>query len=320
VGSSGRSLAARGVVVGLAVVGLLATTPASGAPQPLNVDASGTNGAGRITRPGRACAEGGDGAHWHYEYDTELAPGVFSQLESDLGLHLDAHSDLDHGQPGGWLAGEESYATIANQRGTLKLRMQDGGSCGAPTATLTPEHVATAGSWAVEEGTGSYEGTTGSGTFAVDAGIAPGADNPWNLDLAGNVSVLLPSLDATVVSTHWGNLGTDYLNRTVSVLVRLTNNGPGDSFGARLTAANPINPGVTLRTGMPIPLGDLAAGESEDVVVRYQFNLLTGPCTLIILGCQFDARFTVSMPDALDVAASYQDVARVTAPNLPPPL
>ena len=321
-GRSGRSLAARGVVA-LAVVGLLASSPASGAPQPLDIGASGANGAGRITRPGRSCADGGDGAHWHYEYETELPGGEFSQLEADLGLHLDAHSDLDHtaGRGArGWLQGEESYATLANQRGTLKLRLSDGGSCESPAATLDPDHVATTGTWAVDEGTGSYEGTTGSGTFAVDAGIAPGADNPWDLDLTGSIAVLLPSLDAQVVSTHWGNLGADYLTRTVTVVVRLTNTGPGDSFGSVLTAATPQTSGVTLRSPLPVPLGDLAADESIDVPLRYQLSALTGPCTLVILGCEFDVRFTTSLPDALDVAATYQDTARAKAPTLPPPL
>ena len=300
---------------------LLVPAPAgAGGPQPLTVNAAGTNGAGRIERPGRSCSDGGDGAYWHYEYESELPSGVLSSLVTDLGLHLDVHSDLDHGGRGGWLQGEESYATLANQRGTVKLRMTDGGSCGAPTAAVSPETVTTAGTWAIEAGTGSYRQAAGSGNFQVVAGIAPGADNPWDLDLGGTITVLAPGLDATVVDTWWGNLGADYLTRTVTVRVRLTNSGPGDSFGSRLTAAQPLTSGVVLRTPMPVALGDLASGESTDVDLRFQLGLLTGPCKLILLGCEFDTRFTAELPDALDVASSHQDTAHAKAPTLPPPL
>ena len=74
----------------------------------------------------------------------------------------------------------------------------------------------------------------------------------------------------------------------------------------------------------PVPqnIGDLLAGESTNIAVRYQFTLINGPCKLVILGCQFDTKVSVSMPDALDKADTPPPsrTNSVTAPTFPPPL
>ncbi|MGH9136699.1 MAG: hypothetical protein ACRD0G_06580 [Acidimicrobiales bacterium] len=321
---------ARVLAVALAAAPLFVAAPvgASG-PQPLEVHTDGSGGHGRSTRPGLSCANGGQGASWHYEYLAPVPGGVLSSLPSELGMHLDVHRDEGDGipagttpaQPAGWLAGEHSYATLANQRGSVVLALGDGGGCGAATAVVTPSDVVTSGTWSLARGTGAYREATGSGSFTVAAGIAPGADNPWRLDLGGTITVLEPSLDAEVVQTYWGNLGVDYLTRIVSVVVQVTNAGPGDAFDVELVAAPATTTGVELVGGVPAELRDLGAGESAHVVLRYHLPLdPLGACALVVLGCEFDAELTASMPDALDVADAHTDAVHVTAPVLPPPL
>jgi hypothetical protein len=106
------------------------------------------------------------------------------------------------------------------------------------------------------------------------------------------------------------------------VVYKITNVGQGDAFNAVLTeASSPTN--FVLPLGpTPQNLGDLLAGESTTVSVRYQFALIAGPCKLVILGCQFDTKVSVSMPDALDKATTPPPsrTNHVTAPTLPPPL
>ncbi|MBA2280244.1 MAG: hypothetical protein H0W25_03280 [Acidimicrobiia bacterium] len=289
------------------------------------------NGSGRAVTPGRSCADGGTGAYWHHEYGVELPAGRFAAGPSEALVHLDVHSDTERfpnvdgpypggANPAGFLQGSESHASLLNDRGSVKLRLTSG-TCAAPTLTFDGSTAAGAGTWAVDSGSGAYRSITGSGAFTVQAGVDPGADNPLNLNLSGNLTVPTPALGVTVVRTYWGGLGTDYVSRRVSVVYRITNTGPGDSFGVRITAlTNPTN-GVTPFATAPIALGDLASGESAEIVVRHQLGLLA-PCALVILGCNFETRFTVSMPDALDIAgpALGPVTVAVKAPTLPPPL
>lgn len=314
-----------------------APVPASAGPtpQPLTVSATGTNAVGRIVDPGRRCADGGSGQYRHVGVESPLpitpnavitaaAPGFIRGT-------FDVHHDGDEpvGTPispsanQAFLQGTESHVTLSNQRGAVQLRLS-AGNCATPTLSFDGHTVSGAGTWKIDPvGTnGDYQGATGTGTFNLSLGVAPGADNPWSLSLNGNISVPQPSLKVEVVSTTWGNLGVDYVTRRVTVTYRVTNTGPGDTFGAVMTNTSSPTPGVTPLGPQPQPLGDLRNGESTTFSVRYAFTLLAGPCQLIILGCEFDTRVAVSMPDVLDKADVPPPSAtnHVKAPTFPPPL
>jgi hypothetical protein len=210
----------------------------------------------------------------------------------------------------------------------VQLRLK-AGSCAAPPLSFDGTTVAGSGTWTIDPNstTGSYHPlpanpSTGSGTFTLNLGVAPGADNPWTLTLNGNISVPQPSLKIEVVSTSWGNLGLDYATRRPTVTYRITNTGPGDTFNPVLTAATPNTYGVTQIAGqVPMALPDLAHGDSTLVSVRYQFALRS-PCQGVILGCTFKTTLAVSMPDVLDKATSPPPQVTTTqkAPTLPPPV
>jgi hypothetical protein len=300
--------------------------PAAG-PQPLNIAVSGGNGVGRITSPGRPCAEGGSGSYRHYGFESALAPGVVSKLAGMIRGSIDVHHDgpvppVGPATSGAFLARGGSHITITNQRGAVRLQLASG-DCAAPTlafdgVTLGPGP----GTWAIDAtGTnGAYRGASSpGGTFTLGADLAPGADNAWAVQLEGSLTVLQPSLGASVVRTFWGSLGLDYLLRRVSVTYEVTNTGPGDAFGVSLMSATSPTAGVTPLGPTPVALGDLAAGETARFTVRYQLGLLA-PCALVVLGCNFGSRVTVDLPDALDVPGAQSATAAVHAPDLPPPL
>ena len=291
-----------------------------GPPTPLGLDVTASNGTGRITRPGRPCAADGDGAAWHYEYESALAPGSVGLPPGTLGLHLDVHSDLDSGapRPSSWLQSGGSYATLSNSRGDVRLALDDGGSCTTRTATVDGTTAETTGTWVVDSASGAYEEALGSGTFAVTAGIAPGADNPLGLQLNGALQVLQPDLDFRVVKRFWGQLGADYALRIVSIVVEATNNGAGASFGTKLTEASTPTPGVTYLDGAPASFGDLAPGESARAVLRFRLELLQ-PCKTVILNCPLKVAVKADAPDVLDVSTTHTDLLATTAPDLPPP-
>src|SRR3546814_18454097 len=56
--------------------------------------------------------------------------------------------------------------------------------------------------------------------------------------------------------------------------------------------------GASPLAGTHLPLGDLPAGDSEVVALRFQLGLL-GPCQLVILNCAFSTQTDVSWTDAL---------------------
>jgi hypothetical protein len=295
-------------------------------PQPLNVAASGADGAGTINTYGRSCVEGGTGSYWHYDYSSPVAGGVFSSLPSFLRLHLNLHSQ-GTGTPqqtysNAFLLGGESQVALWNERGTIRLTMrsQGDGTCASPTMAFDGVTSSGSGAWTVSSADGAYRATSGSGTFNLGrADVAPGANNPFQLGLNGAVSVLPTNLSVAVVRTFWGNLGLDYATRRVSVTYQITNTGPGDSFGARFRSSSSPTNGVTPLGPTPQPLGDLMAGQSATVTVRYQLGLLS-PCSLVILSCNFTTSLSVSLPDPLDVDNTSSFSNAVKAPDLPPPL
>src|SRR3546814_2441961 len=122
-----------------------------------------------------------------------------------------------------------------------------------------------------------------------------------------------------VLGSYWGSLGTDYLSRRVTVVYRVSNEGAGDAFGAEVEAITSSTAGVTPIGGTHLPLGDLPAGDSEVVALRFQLGLL-GPCQLVILNCAFSTQTDVSWTDALDTSRPASATNAASAPNLPPPL
>jgi hypothetical protein len=338
---------ALGVVL-FVVLTMLAAATAQAAPYPINVSKSGSNGQTRTTEPGIDCPTG-PGSYRHYLMDSSLPGGVVSNLAGSLRATLDVH----YNGPGGprspaanqaFLEGDESHATLSNQRGTIVYHLTSG-SCTNKTLSFDGTTVSGSGVWDAT-GTGSYRQLTGSGAFNLVAEMNPGADSPWTLNLSsGSINVLQPALTVVVEETYWGSLGLDYVNRIVSVDYRVANSGPGDAFGVLFLGAPSSASGVRVcgepyyvtspcpaGPPGPISLGDLASCtlatdgtipstcDSEVVTVRYRMDPLTGPCTLVILGCTFPTTVTVRMPDALDVATNKSESEVVTAPLLPPPL
>jgi hypothetical protein len=313
----------------LALALVVSTTPSVSAsgPQPLNESASGANGVGSIVNPGLTCANGGQGNYRDYLVTTTVPGGVLSSLPGNLRANLNVQHDGVEPPVGvvtnnAFLLGNTSHATFSNQRGTVQLALS-AGTCAKPTLPFDGTTVSGAGTWVIDPtssgNTGSYRQASGSGSFTLRAGVAPGADNPWSLVLNGNVSVLQPSLAISVVNTYWGNLGLDYAGRAVSVTYQITNTGPGDSFGDTLVASSSSTHAVTALGPVPQSLGDLATGASTQITVRYALGLLS-PCALVILHCNFATTLSVTMPDALDVPSTYSASASGTAPTLPPPL
>jgi hypothetical protein len=304
-------------------------------PQPLTLSVAGTNGVDRIQDPGRRCADGGSGEYRHASIEAQLPTSPTAVISASLPGVVRGSFDVHHdgteivGQPvspaahQAFLQGSESHVTMSNQRGSVQLRLTSG-SCTNETLSYDGTTVSGAGAWTIDptSTTGSYRQATGSGTFTLNLGVAPGADNPWNLGVNGNITVLQPHLKVEVVDTNWGNLGVDYVTRRPTVTYRITNTGPGDTFAPKLVSADSPNNGVNTLGVVPQNLPDLQSGQSTIVSVRYQLALLGGPCALVILGCQFDTTLGVSMPDALDKADSPPPTAtvHVRTPDLPPPL
>ena len=300
-------------------------------PQPLSGTFSGSNAVNRIQDPGRRCADGGTGQYRHVSVEAEASPILSAALPGFFRGTLDVHHDGDEpvGTPltgsaaTAFLQGTSSHATFSNQRGSVPLRLSSG-TCAAPSLAFDGTTISGPASWTIDtaNATGAYRNATGGGSATLSAGVAPGADNPWSMTLNGTIAVLQPSLQVDVVSTSWGNLGVDYVSRRVTVVYRVTNNGPGDAFNTVMTAATSPTNWVFAMGPAPQNLGDLLAGESTTFSVRYQITLLAGPCKLVILGCKFDTKVSVSMPDALDKADAPppSQSKQVTAPILPPPL
>lgn len=329
--------------------------PAPGAPRSVAASLTGTNGRTRIERS-LGCSAGGDADYWHLQTEAALPPGVLtgpqSTLPGDLRLLADVHSPhhairaTPEPVPGptanaAFLLPGGSHVALSNARGTIKLGLASG-SCGRGGQTLSFDGTSAAGpgTWQVTSATGSYRQAAGSGTFALDANVSPGADNPWRLDLQGTLAVLQPAIGVQLVETFWGRDGVDYAKRQVGVVYDVTNIGAGDSYGTVLKAASSPTPGASLLAiivngdnllidgntpvgTFPRSLGDLASGETARVTLKWQLPLPANnpPCGAVILGCAIDTTLTFTVPDAMDVALSPDPTVtlRVKAPNLPPP-
>ncbi|WP_436794814.1 hypothetical protein [Actinospongicola halichondriae] len=318
------------LIVGTLVLMVAATLPAAASPAPIDVESTADNGVGNSRAPGRSCDDGGSGAYWHYDYGTDLPQGTLGDLPVELRTHLDLHSDIVRQpntsgatppapeSPSAFLQGIESHASFLTDRGTVKIRLSSG-DCETPTLGFDGSIASGTGTWTVDRGTGAYREATGSGVFDLTAEVNPGADNTLSLDLNGDLDILEPELQSEVVSTYWGGLGVDYVSRRVTVVYEITNVGPGDAYGVVLDAAGSPTSGVGDLGPAPQGIGDLLAGQSAIVQVRYQLGLLN-PCLLVLLGCDFDSSLELTVPDALDRPTAVTLSNEVEAPTLPPPL
>lgn len=334
IGRARRRKPARRLLLAVLLVagaaGPAAAQPAGTAPRPVAVDVSGANGTGLIDRPGRPCADGGNGAHFHYEYGSALPTGPLGTAPGNVRLHLDLHAEAT-GAPAptyasAYLLGDESSASLSNERGTVRLALRSGaGNCAGANLGFDGTRLTApaAGTWTVAEATGSYRQASaapGPNVFELTTvEVAPGADNPFRLRLSGALNVLQPALQVAVKDTYWGFLGADYALRRVTVVYEVKNVGAGDAYGVRLTGVTSSTNGVTVLGPAVQRIGDLPAGQSEEVRVKFQFGL-KDPCSLVILSCSFHSTLAVSMPDAVDAPNSFSATVQAKAPALPPPV
>jgi hypothetical protein len=325
----GRRTKALGVLSIVAfVLGANTGAQASGATA-LALDASGVNGSGTAEVPGISCADGGTGDNWHYTYSSTAPAGVLSQtLPADVRVGLNLHADPDTVTPTrtyshAFLLGSESDTWLTNARGAVRLAMSAGsGNCSSSPFSFDGTTASGSGTWHLSNGSGSYRNATGDGVFALTAAVAPGADNPFHVQLSGDITVLQPTIAVNAANAHWdGPLHLNYLSRTLTVTYTVANTGPGDAFGVNLIGVTPLTSGVTAQFGASTVrrVGDIAAGAKRSVSVTYAISTTNPPCALLVVGCTFQARLTFQVPDALDVdvAPNPSLVAAATAPLLP---
>ena len=312
---SGRRNGIRKAVIATATAGVLLTAPYSAAvapPEQVSASFFGTNGASVIQAGGQSCASGGSGHHRHVTVSSPLSandPVISAALPGTMTGFFDVVRDggepVDTPLPPGsqaFLYGTESTVKLTNARGTVMLRLESG-SCQAPTLAFDGFTVLGTGVWSVDPvgTTGSYAPAgsppaTGGGTFGLQLGVRPNANNPWTLDLQGSMNVAQPALQVTVARTRFVGF-FDLFKRILTVTYRVTNSGPGDSFAPVLTGAEALTPRATVIGPVPQTLPDLPHGTSTLVSVRYQLGR-PGPCGLI--RCAFDTNVSVEMPDAFD--------------------
>ncbi|HEX9890637.1 MAG TPA: hypothetical protein VGB28_01070, partial [Actinomycetota bacterium] len=297
--------ARRTLILSTAVLAALLTSVAALA-TPIGFSASGANGAGQTDQPGVPCADEGGGASWTYGYGALLPGGAFSSLPTELALGIDLHSDVS-APDAAWLELAGSSVGLDNERGSVRLALE-AGSCEGPVFAFNGTFASGGGIWTLAEGMGSYREASGSGTFSLLASVGPGSDNPFSLDLSGQVEVLQPALAVEVAGASWMP-GPDPGSRVAAVTYRVTNAGPGDAFGVTLAAAGTSTPGVTGLGPTPQVVGDIPAGGEALAGVSYAFE--RGPCQLKDRGCALDADLSLDLADALDAGSTLPQVLRV---------
>jgi hypothetical protein len=333
------------------------TVSPPGAPRSFNTNISAANGRTRVERSLPCDGGDGDAGYWHLQGEQALPAGILTAptnpLRGDLRVFADLHSPYHTirtspepvAAPGpvaaaAYLQPDASRVALSNARGTVKLALTSG-SCSRSGRTFSFDGLQASGpgTWAVDGASGSYRSATGTGTFNLNSGFAPGADNPWTLGLTGNLTVLQPKLAVSLVETYWGHDGVDYATRQVAAVYRVTNVGAGDTFAASLTSASSPTKGASLirilingknllidgntpLSTFPRPLGDLSSTEDVLVTIVWQLPLPsnTSACKLVILKCEIVTNLGFAAPDALDLPTAHSASLKVKAPDLPPPL
>jgi len=296
-----RRILPAALTIALALIG------SSAGAAPIGIAASGSNG--ESTPPpgpptGQPCMP--EDATTFVASDA-LAPGELAAPPGSLGLSLGILPD------GGsaFLLPDQSFVSLSNQRGTIRLQLTSG-SCGSPTLSYDGSSASGSATWSVDPaGTaGSYREATGSGTGTFTAGLTPGTTNPWSLNLNGAIEVLQPSVTASLLESTWAHQPKHTSGKVATVTYLVTNEGPGDAFGSMLLDAQAPG-GVVPVDFQPAALGDLAAGETTEVVIRWEIPKPNhGPRPKA-----FDSTLTIQQADALDVASTGDQVVHVDVPH-----
>ena len=252
-------------------------------------------------------------------------------------LNLDLHSDEVRypntnaqpvpPHPNAFLLGDESTASLLNDRGTVRLRLSTGGGCGDSTVNFDGDQATTVAAPAISGRSSPAPAPTrvraARAPSRLVADVAPGADNPFDLDLDGSLTVRQPTLDVEVAGTFWGNLGLDYVTRRVSVTYRITNTGPGHAFGARLTGDGAAD--RRRRRHRPGAAGRSATScraSRSYVTVRYQLHTRCSRrrASWSSSAATSQARVDVTWPTPSTSSRTPNETLGAKAPLLPPPL
>lgn len=279
----------------------LITDAAAAGPKSVDVSASNTNGTAVNPSPSGTACNPADAIAFVGSDELGPANGLTS-LPTELAVSLGI---LANGTGGGSLVA--SSMRFTNARGTLPARLESG-SCDAPGLSLGPGAASGAGVWAVDgdAATGAFRQATGTGTFTLSATTQSGGANAWSLSVSGGVSVLQPSLSASLLSSSWAHQPGDPPGRIATVVYRLTNTGPGDGFAGAFDA--PGSPtGFGLLSVTPASFGALPAGGVADVTVRW--SVPTGAVR------EFDTAVHLRYTDALDQPSATDQSVHVVMPT-----
>lgn len=127
------------------------------------------------------------------------------------------------------------------------------------------------------------------------------ADNAGNIGSAESLITELtctpskPSLSITHQDEYWDGYA-DYLQRELSVMLVASNKGRNTGYGVTITGGTNSS-GVTLSTGMPIALGDIAKGGSAFARIKYRIPVG-------VMG--FSSSLAGNASDACGVGYEYQ--------------
>ena len=115
-----------------------------------------------------------------------------------------------------------------------------------------------------------------------------GQDNlPWTEANGWITAVAKPALKLSSPGAQWASYA-DYVTRSLSVNLSIANTGSGKAFAVQLTGNANTN-GVTLETALPATVGDIAAGSSASVTLRYQVPVGVGSWRSIMTASARDA-------------------------------
>lgn len=265
----------------------------------------------------RTCRDGSSSSR-RLQARSDVTAGVLGGVAGSVGVDLDV---APAGASSSYLGPDRPRLTFTTSRGTIGLLL-DSGSCEAPTLSGSDPRVAAGpATWAVDpaQTTGGYVGATGTGTAQLALELAPGARNDWSVQLTGQLEVLQPNVTVSFIRSYWGGLGAGFTGRRATVIYRFTNEGPGRTYGAVLTAAGSPVDGITAPTFTALRLGDLQPGQSTDVTVHFRLDAkdARGP---LVTRRELWTSLRLLTPDALDRGTERTVELVVQTPSFPPAL